>query len=617
MGLYFRKSVSVGPFRFNLSGAGLGMSVGVRGLRVGTGPRGNYIRAGRGGIYYQASLSPRKPRSYSAAPQPALPQSRAQVARPFDPTLGPFETVDAGSSISLRDTSSQDTLNTLNEIRQRWRLWPLCLVTTLCTIFAATQVPLPPWQIGLIAALLVGAMWIVHIRDAGRTTAVLLYDLDESVKAAYTALSTAFDRASSSSRIWHVQAEAVVLNRKYHAGASGVLDAEITSLTKTPPPRIKTNIQPPAIRFGPSNLYLFPDRILFVDACGFGAVDYNALQCDVQYGSFILDRAAPSDAQIIGSTWRYVNKDGGPDRRFASNPQLPVIQVADLSLRTTTGLAGVLKFANVAAGEALREGLQQYAGSLAGICGLTAQKPVEQFQHEKERSEQKASSNWLFILAIVLFVLLPAYAFMAARLADGAASPSSSSLTQSIAGDSPTAIPRALPVRPPVTNGRSSFTQTSPMTDYKAATSQPTAAAAGTYRVVNIASSDFLNLRQGPGSSYPLVRPVLAERLLTEFYAHDQRFHGELKRRAEAELRTHRSVREMKDTSGKYNEIEIVRSDSAQDKDNRTTASGAITAETVAKIRYGGNTGSTLLAPRRVFTPRTLQQRPRLGYFET
>src|SRR5262249_35054185 len=31
-----------------------------------------------------------------------------------------------------------------------------------------------------------------------------------------------------------------------------------------------------------------------------------------------------------------------------------------------------------------------------------------------------------------------------------------------------------------------------------------------------------------------LARPVLAERLLSELYAHDQRFHGDLKRRAEA-----------------------------------------------------------------------------------
>src|ERR1041385_3680037 len=58
-----------------------------------------------------------------------------------------------------------------------------------------------------------------------------------------------------------------------------------------------------------------------------------------------------------------------------------------------------------------------------------------------------------------------------------------------------------------------------------------------------------------------LARPVLSERLLTELYAHDQRFHGELKRRVEAELTAHQSVRQMKQTSGTYNEIEWVKSD--------------------------------------------------------
>jgi hypothetical protein len=33
-----------------------------------------------------------------------------------------------------------------------------------------------------------------------------------------------------------------------------------------------------------------------------------------------------------------------------------------------------------------------------------------------------------------------------------------------------------------------------------------------------------------------LARPALAERLLTSWYAYDQRIHGELKERAEAEL---------------------------------------------------------------------------------
>jgi hypothetical protein len=62
-----------------------------------------------------------------------------------------------------------------------------------------------------------------------------------------------------------------------------------------------------------------------------------------------------------------------------------------------------------------------------------------------------------------------------------------------------------------------------------------------------------------------LARPLLAERLVTELYAHDERFHGELKRRAEAELRTHASVREMKQTSGMCTEMEWIKSDPAKD----------------------------------------------------
>jgi len=61
-----------------------------------------------------------------------------------------------------------------------------------------------------------------------------------------------------------------------------------------------------------------------------------------------------------------------------------------------------------------------------------------------------------------------------------------------------------------------------------------------------------------------LARPALSERLLTNFYANDQRFHGELRQRAEAELQTHHSVREMKQLSGNYREIEWVRSDSEE-----------------------------------------------------
>ncbi len=76
-----------------------------------------------------------------------------------------------------------------------------------------------------------------------------------------------------------------------------------------------------------------------------------------------------------------------------------------------------------------------------------------------------------------------------------------------------------------------------------------------------------------------LARPALAERLLTNSYAYDQRIHGELKQRAEADLQAHlpavasaeadNTVEQMKQFSGKYSETELVKSDSSQGAANR------------------------------------------------
>src|SRR6266545_7867113 len=115
MGLYFRKSIRVGPLRFNLSQGGVGVSAGIRGLRLGTGPRGHYVHAGRGGVYYRTSLgtfSPAHP-----APQPA------EVTAPQ--TAGGMIPIDSGDLAAMRPTSSAELLGEISAAAQRRRLWPL------------------------------------------------------------------------------------------------------------------------------------------------------------------------------------------------------------------------------------------------------------------------------------------------------------------------------------------------------------------------------------------------------------------------------------------------------------------------------------------------------------
>lgn len=58
MGFYFRKSFKCGPIRFNLSQAGIGTSIGIKGLRYGVNAKGkSYVHAGRYGMYYRKQFS--------------------------------------------------------------------------------------------------------------------------------------------------------------------------------------------------------------------------------------------------------------------------------------------------------------------------------------------------------------------------------------------------------------------------------------------------------------------------------------------------------------------------------------------------------------------------------
>jgi Protein of unknown function (DUF4236) len=54
VGWYLRKSLRVGPLRFNLSKRGVGASIGVKGARVGIDASGReYVAGGRYGLYFR------------------------------------------------------------------------------------------------------------------------------------------------------------------------------------------------------------------------------------------------------------------------------------------------------------------------------------------------------------------------------------------------------------------------------------------------------------------------------------------------------------------------------------------------------------------------------------
>jgi hypothetical protein len=93
------------------------------------------------------------------------------------------------------------------------------------------------------------------------------------------------------------------------------------------------------IASGAATLAFYPDRLLVFRGATVGAVAYSALQAVAKESRFVEERGVPSDAQVVGKTWKYVNKNGGPDRRFNNNSEIPICLYSDLELSSAAGLS--------------------------------------------------------------------------------------------------------------------------------------------------------------------------------------------------------------------------------------------------------------------------------------
>jgi hypothetical protein len=348
MGFYLKKSISVGPLRFNLSKSGIGVSAGIKGLRFGAGPRGNYVHMGRGGLYYRATL----PQPSSLRNPPAQTPSTIFPEIPLE-THVPLEDIESADVSKIVDSSSRDLLEELNRKRAKARLWPIVAIVSAVILGIGVSSNWPTWLFALLVVVAAVGTYAAHTRDALEKTVVLFYDFDSEMEAAYAQLHAAASQLASCSAAWHIEASGKVHDRKYHAGASDLVRRKNTSIRKAEPPYVKSNIETIAVGVGRQTLHFFPDRVLVYDKNGVGAVGYQNLRLDVGATRFIESESVPRDAEIVDRTWKYVNKSGGPDKRFKDNKELPVCRYEEITLSSTSGLNEVLQLSRCGFGKDL------------------------------------------------------------------------------------------------------------------------------------------------------------------------------------------------------------------------------------------------------------------------
>jgi hypothetical protein len=360
MGFFYRKSVNFGPIRLNFSKSGIGVSAGVRGARVSTGPRGTYVHAGTNGFYYRQRIDGTSRSPNYAGPTPIQDSSYA-----YSSDAHRIHSADVSSFV---DTSNAKLIEQINTRSKEIRYAPIVGIATLVTsVLAAFAVAslfrflLVNDQIAIACALVIAGIVVgvgvyftrrVHKGDEVKRTTPLFYELEEEASTKFIKIAQANHSLSRASRMWRVQTQQSTWDWKRNAGASSLVTRTSATVRQEQPPYIATNVDVWSMRLNDQTLYFMPDYIFVRQNGIYGAISYETFQVDFSPTRFIEDQAVPPDSRVLDYTWQYVNKKGGPDRRFSNNRQIHIVEYGFLHLATASGLNIHLHVSSVGASEA-------------------------------------------------------------------------------------------------------------------------------------------------------------------------------------------------------------------------------------------------------------------------
>lgn len=327
MAWYLRKSVLVGPIRFNLSKSGVGASVGVTGFRIGMRPDGSsYVHAGRHGLYIREELGGRRG------------GNQVDTSHPDEPP--PTQKFDAVSTRDLSSPERKELIERLNKSYKDFRLDYFVFVVAAVAFGAAW---LNDSQLGMGIAGGIGVVLGIaaSVFESRRRTVKIFYDFEADDTSSFSKLVQAINHLAECNRLWvYVDSRDLTSTHesKINAGASSLVNREPATVGTGTPPWVETNVTIPTLKARGITAYFMPDCILVYDSTGVGCVEHASLSFSTSSERFIEDGQVPPDTDVVDSTWKYANKRGGPDRRFKNNREIPICLYGKLDLSTSTGL---------------------------------------------------------------------------------------------------------------------------------------------------------------------------------------------------------------------------------------------------------------------------------------
>lgn len=338
MGFRYRKSINLGGgFRINLSKSGVGYSWGTKGYRITKTASGKtrrtYSIPGTGLSYVSETGQNRnsqRNRSQNNAPNYRPTTTEPTYQQPFGEQ--------SIESAEIKNFQSAEFGNITSAIERTLKMNKWGTILIWCVFLAAGNP-------AFILLPIIGGVLKVMARSKGAVT--LEYDFDAEKKEEHDRRVGAWIILAEGAKEWQVLTEIYNSNTKVHAGAGRSLKRVPCTIKKISPYYLKTNVDLIQIKLKKETLLILPDKVFIIRGTKVGAVNYDDLQIQVSSINFVESDPVPKDAQVIGQTWQYVNKNGTPDKRYKNNRQLPICLYGVVRLRSVSGINVEMHISNI------------------------------------------------------------------------------------------------------------------------------------------------------------------------------------------------------------------------------------------------------------------------------
>lgn len=368
----FRKRLTLFPgFRINLSKSGLSATVGIRGLSVNVGKNGAFLNTGipGTGIYDRKRIGA-IPEGVEDQPVITPEENRftpylqpgATDIKSFVPELLTSDGFFGLKESILKAQEEKDSLKKeYHSAKAQHSFSTFFLVLSYLLLFGFVI----SWFKNNYRAKKQDAIDVRKVYEDFKLE--IDFNLDNQALNEYISLENHFDLLFKSMKIWDVTSSQENDKVKTRSAASSSVARTPVNFERGQLDYISTKYI--SLKLNNANggsLYIYPGFLVMPSKISnaFALIDFRDLRFEHHTQRFIEEEGVPSDSPVVDQTWRYVNKNGSPDKRFSNNYQIPIVHYYEINFKTEKGLNESYQISNPDAGQAFASAFEKYCESL-------------------------------------------------------------------------------------------------------------------------------------------------------------------------------------------------------------------------------------------------------------